>query len=219
MGKKCEALLCEELSGVVREALGEDPGNFTSLKCLFAAIMKLSLRKYFTLVFDEFQNFRYVGEGIFADFQDVWDENKEGSRINLVICGSVYSKMKKIFEDKGEPLYGRATARFRIKPFSAEMLKTILSDNYPSYTNEDLLALYMITGGVAKYVELLIEQKAYSKQAMIDAVVSMGSFFLDEGCELLSDEFGRDYGNYFSVLAALSGNGGVQPGYELLGEG
>ena len=205
VGKKSEYLLCRELSEIVREALGEDLGDFTSFKRLFSAIMGISKRRNFTLVLDEFQNLKEVGNGVFSDIQDVWDENKEDSRLNLVICGSVYSKMKKIFEDKDEPLYGRATARFRIKPFNTETLKTILKDHNPDYDPDDLLALYMVSGGVAKYVELLMSQKAFTKEAILEATVSVGSYFIEEGRELLSDEFGKDYGNYFSVLAALAG--------------
>jgi hypothetical protein len=32
----------------------------------------------------------------------------------------------------------------------------------------------------------------------------VGSYFLDEGQEMLRDEFGKDYGNYFSILSALA---------------
>ncbi len=205
VGKKSEALLCEELVEIVKDVLGEDLGNFTSFKRLFSAIMSISKRRNFTLVFDEFQNFKEANSGIFSDIQDVWDSNKEDSRINLVICGSVYSKMKKIFDDKDEPLFGRATARFRIKPFTTETLKTILQDHYPDYEADDLLALYMVTGGVAKYVELLISQNAFTRDEILDAVVATGSYFIEEGREMLSDEFGKDYGNYFSVLSALAG--------------
>jgi len=205
IGKKSETLLCQELSEIVREVLGEDIGEFSSFRRLFGVIMGISKRRNFTLVLDEFQNLRIAGESIFSDMQDVWDSNKDDSRINLVICGSIYSKMKKIFEDKDEPLYGRATARFKIKAFGTETLKTILKDHNPNFTPDDLLTLYMVTGGVAKYVELLISQGAYTKDAILKAVISLGSYFIDEGRELLSDEFGRDYGNYFSVLAALAG--------------
>ena len=62
----------------------------------------------------------------------------------------------------------------------------------------------MITGGVAKYVELLMDQNAVNKDKMISATVSLGSYFIDEGRELFSDEFGKDYGNYFSILAAIA---------------
>lgn len=205
VGKKSENLLCQELTEIVRDGLGEDLGDFTSFKRLFEAILNISKRKNFTLVLDEFQNLKIAGEAIFSDIQNIWDSNKEDSKINLVICGSIYSKMKKIFDDKDEPLYGRATARFKIKPFGTSILKKILRDHNPDYTPDDLLTLYMVTGGVAKYVELLMAQKAYTKVAIINATISLGSYFIEEGKELLSDEFGKEYGNYFSVLAALAG--------------
>lgn len=204
VGKKSETLLCEELSEIVRHTLNEDIGDFSSFKRLFAVIMGLSKRINFTLVLDEFQNFKYANESIFSDMQDVWDDNKSESKINLVVCGSIYSKMKKIFEDKDEPLYGRATARFKIKPFSISTLQNIIRDYNPIYSPDDLLALYSLTGGVAKYVELIMEHNALKKDEMIEDVVSMGSYFIDEGREMLSDEFGKDYGKYFSVLSALA---------------
>ena len=75
VGKKSEALLCEELVEIVKDVLGEDLGNFTAFKRLFSAIMSISKRRNFTLVFDEFQNFKEANSGIFSDIQDVWDSN------------------------------------------------------------------------------------------------------------------------------------------------
>lgn len=204
VGKKSESLLCAELTEIVRENLNEDLGDFTSFPRLFRTLMNLSKRINYTLVLDEFQNFRYVNESIFSDMQDIWDDTKDESHINLVVCGSSYLKMKKIFDDKDEPLYGRKTARFKIQPFSIATLKEILSDFNPNYTPDDLLTLYMITGGVAKYVEQLMTRGATTKIKMINAVVSLGSYFIEEGKELLVDELGKDYGNYFSVLASLA---------------
>lgn len=204
VGKKSESLLCKEFAEIIREELHEDIGEFTSFSRLFGVAMTISKRKNFTLVFDEFQNLKYANESLFSEIQDVWDSNKDEGRINLVICGSIYSKMRKIFDDKDEPLYGRATARFKIRPFSISTLKEILADFNPDYTNEDLLCLYMITGGVAKYVEQLMICEAYTKEDMIRSTISLGSYFIDEAKEMLTDEFGKDYGNYFSILAALA---------------
>ena len=204
VGKKSETLLCGELVEIVRESLGEELGVFSDFSRLLKAIMGISKHRNFTLVLDEFQNLSHTRESIYSDIQNVWDDNKEESRINLVVCGSIYSKMKKIFDDKDEPLYGRATARFKIRPFSITTLKEILRDNNPDYTNEDLLVMYMITGGVAKYVELLVTRGALTKDEIIRDVLSVGSYFLDEGQEMLRDEFGKDYGNYFSILSALA---------------
>ena len=204
VGKKSETLLSGELTEIVRETLGEDLGAFSDFSRLLGAIMGIAKHRNFTLVLDEFQNLSHARESIFSDIQNVWDANKEDSRINLVVCGSIYSKMKKIFEDKEEPLYGRATARFKIRPFTIDTLKEIMRDNNPAYTNEDLLAMYMITGGVAKYVEQLVTRGALTKDEIIRDVLSVGSYFLDEGQEMLRDEFGKDYGNYFSILSALA---------------
>ena len=110
VGKKSETLLCGELAEIVRETLGEDLGSFSDFSRLLGAIMGIARHRNFTLVLDEFQNLSHARESIFSDIQNVWDAHKEDSRINLVVCGSIYSKMKKIFDDKEEPLYGRATA-------------------------------------------------------------------------------------------------------------
>ncbi len=204
VARKSEVLLCQELAETVRDRTGEDLGEFTSMARLLAAIMNLSKRRNFTLVLDEFQNFKYVNEAVFSDLQNIWDSNKEESRINLVVCGSLYSMMTKIFDDRKEPLYGRATSRMRLRAFPLSTLQEILADNNPDFSNEDLLALYMVTGGVAKYVEQLVMKKAFTKEAIIDAVLSYGSYFIEEGKDLLSDEFGKDYGNYFSIMSAIA---------------
>lgn len=204
VGKKSETLLCGELVEIIRESLGEELGVFSDFSRLLKAIMGISKHRNFTLVLDEFQNLSHTRGSIYSDIQNVWDDNKVESKINLVVCGSIYSKMKKIFDDKDEPLYGRATARFKIRPFSISTVKEIMRDSKPDYTNEDLLAMYMITGGVAKYVEQLVTRGALTKDEIIRDALSVGSYFLDEGQEMLRDEFGKDYGNYFSILSALA---------------
>ena len=41
-------------------------------------------------------------------------------------CGSLYSMMTKIFDDKKEPLYGRATSRIRLREFPRATLREIM---------------------------------------------------------------------------------------------
>lgn len=204
VARKSETLLCAELTDTIRDRLGEELGEFTDMARLFSAIMQIAKRRHVTLVFDEFQNFKYVNESFFSDMQNVWDSNKQEARINLIICGSLYSMMTKIFDDRKEPLYGRATSRMRLREFPLRTLREILRDNNPHYTPDDLLAMYMITGGVAKYVEQLVQAGAFTKDKILDAILSFGSYFIEEGKELLSDEFGKDYGNYFSILSAIA---------------
>ena len=50
-----------------------------------------------------------------------------------------------------------------------ELVK-LLHDYNPSYTNEDLLALYTYTGGVPKYIELFMDDGAYDKLLLKDEI-------------------------------------------------
>lgn len=204
VGRKSEAMLCQELAEIVNETLGEELGDFASLSKLFAAIMSLSKRKNFTLVFDEFQNINGINPSFFSDMQNIWDSRKDESQLNLILCGSIYSMMRKIFDDKHEPLFGRATHKIRIEPFTINTLKNILSEYNPDFKPDDLLAFYMISGGVAKYVEQLVMQSAFTKDTIFDAITQTGSYFIDEGRDVLSEEFGKEYSNYFSVMAAIA---------------
>jgi AAA+ ATPase superfamily predicted ATPase len=112
--------------------------------------------------------------------------------------------MKRIFENSKEPLYGRMTAKIILKHFDLQTIKQILHDFHPNYKNEDLLAFYLVTGGVAKYIEQLVVNKAFTKKKILDAIFADGSFFIDEGRAVLIDEFGKDYGNYFSILSLIA---------------
>jgi len=83
-------------------------GEYKRFKSLFAYLMELSKTRNFTLIIDEFQEFRKINPSVFSEMQNVWDSNKNDSKMNLVICGSIYSMMKRIFESYKEPLFGRS---------------------------------------------------------------------------------------------------------------
>jgi AAA+ ATPase superfamily predicted ATPase len=203
--KKNEALLCEEFTEEIQSKLDVTVyGTMRTFKEVFGYLMNLSENMHFTLIIDEFQEFRKINEAIYSEMQNLWDKHKNNSKLNLVLCGSVYSLMKQIFENSKEPLFGRATARINLKAFDIHTIKEILSEHYPTYTNEDLLAFYLFTGGVAKYVELLVDAKTFTLQDITNEILSENSLFLDEGKNVLIDEFGKDYGNYFSILMLIA---------------
>ena len=205
VAKKNEALLCAEFVAQIEQQWGEPVyGEFKQFKTLFGWLLSQARSKPITLIIDEFQEFQSVNAAIFSEIQALWDANRQESRMNLVCCGSVYALMTRIFENAKEPLFGRATQRMHIKAFDVATLQEILKDYAPAFTPEDLLALYLLTGGVAKYVELLMEQNACTKDQMLGLVLSEQSLFLEEGKNVLIDEFGKDYGNYFSILSLIA---------------
>ena len=55
-----------------------------------------------------------------------------------------------------------------------------------------------------RYVETLVDRQAFSLDAILDVVLEQSSIFLHEGRDLLIDEFGKDYGVYFSILALIA---------------
>jgi AAA+ ATPase superfamily predicted ATPase len=84
------------------------------------------------------------------------------------------------------------------------VLKSVLQENSSAPTNDDLLALYAITGGIPRYLELLITAQALTKETILSAVLAEDSFFLAEGKNILIEEFSREYATYFSILALIA---------------
>jgi AAA+ ATPase superfamily predicted ATPase len=206
VSRKSEPLLCEQFQKEAKEALGlQIFGNITRFRDLLEQLLVFATKENYTLIIDEFQEFNNVNPAIFSEIQDLWDRYKSKARINFIACGSIYSMMMKIFENRKEPLFGRNTSKIVLRPFTVSVIKEILGDFNPKYTPEDLLCLYMLTGGVPKYIELLMEAGATTKRKMLNAVVSPDSTFISEGRELLISEFGKEYGTYFSILQLIAG--------------
>lgn len=204
VARKTEALLCKDFAQEIEDKLGIPVGWPDSFAALFHFVMKLSQNIPFTLIIDEFQEFTRINPSVFSEIQREWDLNKSTSKLNLIISGSVFTLMKRIFEDYNEPLFGRANQQILVKPFSTEVMKTILKDFQPNYRNEDLLALFAITGGVPWYVSLLMDKGKWDKDSMLGYLTEENSPFINEGKNILIEEFGTDYAMYFSILTCIA---------------
>lgn len=190
-----EATLCSQFAETASRALNTYiPSEITSFVSLFEALMTVGRNLSFNLVIDEFQEFFYINPSVYSGIQDVWDRYKDTTHINFIASGSVFTLMHRIFMEYREPLYGRCDSIVKLKPFTTAVLKQILSDYHPDYANDDLLALYTLTGGVPKYIELLLDKGCFTMQKMIDSVVQENSIFLEEGNVLLIQEFGKNTG-------------------------
>lgn len=204
VSRKSESILCSQFVEEAERELGMPIGAYHRLADLLEHLMRLSQSMPFILIIDEFQELLNIDASIIGDIQRVWDLNKDRSRINLLLSGSVYSMMHRIFEDNKEPLFSRASNIIHIHAFRTDVLKEILRDHNAHYTNEDLLALYSFTGGVAWYVELLMDARAFTYKKMVDAIFRENSLFINEGKNLLIEEFGKDYSVYFSILECIA---------------
>lgn len=205
VARTAEKTLCltyaREIADKLQQPILGTPENFAQI---FEYVMKLSTQQAFTLIIDEFQDFMRINPSIYSEMQKIWDMHERESKINLVVSGSVNTLMNKIFTDEKEPLFGRQTGFMRIRPFAPSVLAQILHEHNANATAEDFLAFYAITGGVAKYVQLLVDRKCYTCAQMFAEVLSSDSIFIGEGKTLLIEEMGKDYAIYFSVLEAIA---------------
>lgn len=204
VSRKSEADLCNGFCSDIERILGVFVPKMDTFIEVFRFLLEQGRNQKFTLVIDEFQEFMNINESVYSEIQNYWDQYRATTNINFIVSGSIYSLMIKIFQDKKEPLFGRSDAIMKLAPFTTTVLKEIMSDYKPDYTNDELLALYTYTGGVPKYVELLVDNKALTIPKMIKYICQSDSPFIDEGRNLLIQEFGKKYGNYFSILDAIS---------------
>ena len=205
IGRKAESILVTDFVKIVRETLSIFvPEGIPTFTNLMQYLFEVGKTRAFNIVIDEFQEFYNIRPDVFSDMQNLWDEYKQETKINLVISGSVYSLMQKIFTDHNEPLFGRADNILCLRAFKIGVLKQIMEDLASGYSNDDLLALYTLTGGIPKYVELFCDNQALTIDKMYDFVFSENSLFIDEGRNLLITEFGKNYGTYFSILSEIA---------------
>ena len=204
VSKKDEHLLCEEFLEEISLQLDTKIfGAIKSFEKFFEYVLELGTIHSFTLIIDEFQELGKINPSIYSSIQKLWDLYKNRTHIHFIACGSIYSLMKKIYEDTSEPLFGRADFKIDLQPLKVRVLKEILRD-YKVYSNKNLLDFYSITGGIAKYIELFTLYGAFDFENMLDSICDVNSLFLQEGKNRLIEEFGKEYGTYFSILSLIA---------------
>jgi AAA+ ATPase superfamily predicted ATPase len=156
------------------------------------------------LVFDEFQNFVAVEPSILGSLQKNIDLHESNTGL-IIIAGSLIGLMKKTFQNVKEPLYGRIKRGIRINPLDLPSCFEIGKEL--KLEKAELLKLYLIFGGYPKYYVAIEDFDLKGKTALeiVDALFLSKSAPLDEEVNtILSQEFGRRSGIYYSILEAIA---------------
>lgn len=114
--------------------------------------------------------------------------------------------IKKIFTSYKEPLYNRANQILEVKALDLISQIKFLKD-YSLLSAKNFLAIYGIFNGVPKYLEFIAENnlKGASLQEIIRFLFCQeDAVLINEGKNILIEEFGKFYDNYFSILAAIA---------------
>ena len=204
VSKKDEVLLCEEFIERIKEEFNIPViGEVRKFRDVFQLIMEIGKNEKIVVIIDEFQEFFQINDSVYSEIQNLWDEYKGSSEVHLIFIGSIYSLMHKIFKNSKEPLFGRADRIIYLKAFSPKVIKEILLDN-KRYSVDNLFINYLLTGGVPRYQEILLDNGKYSKEEILDFYFEIDSPFIEEGRTILIEEFGKEYGTYFSILELMS---------------
>ena len=181
-----QTVVCENLQAEIARVFARPmPGRIERFVDIFRFVMEKAETTPLTLVVDEFQEFDRTAPEVYGEVAGIWDQLHKTSRINLVFCGSVNRLMNKVFFNYAEPLYGRNTGRLDLKPFPVSTLKAIFAECAPAKRKtSDFLA--------------------FNRAAMLKAAFGPVTTFIDEGKTVLIEEFGRDYGTYFAILAGIA---------------
>ena len=178
----------------------QPPATFSEL---FGFLLEFSKSQPIVFVMDEFQNVEKINAAFLGDIQRQWDTKAKNAKLLFVVSGSVASAMRAIFQNGQAPLFARQDAMIQLPVFPVKTMKEILAFYNPNYDGEDLLTLFSITGGVAQYVKVLMQNRALTKQSMLKEALS-NNLFLSEGQLMLASEFKNNYSVNFEILERLA---------------
>ena len=134
---------------------------------------------------------------ISSQFQYIVDEILPGSKVLLIVCGSLISTMDSLLSYKN-PLYGRASLRLKVLPFSFPDACKF----YEKFSIDDLVKVYACAGGVPAYL------KDFNVSLMFEENVNRMFFnkdhiLFDDAERLLKDELREPY-VYLSIMEQIS---------------
>ncbi|HFQ80968.1 MAG TPA: ATP-binding protein [Desulfobacterales bacterium] len=151
----------------------------------------------FIFIIDEYQYLCQADPAFSSYIQKWWDEKWRYDNILFILCGSVTSMMYKETLAESSPLYGRASAHILLAPFSYRHIQDFL----PGKTENDLIEMFALSGGVPRYMELLQGYNSFT-EALTNLVLSKNGILYSEARYLLHEEISTP-NTCWSILNAL----------------
>ncbi len=173
--------------------------SFATWEDAFRQMFALARTRPLIATIDEFPYLLDSVPGLASLLQKVWDAQKAGSQIRLVLCGSQYHMMHAEFFTPRQPLYGRATASMLLDEVAPSQLSLFL----PRYSPIQIVETYSVIGGVPKYLEMWDDGSPVA-QNIRDLLLSPSTLFRHEALFLIHDEIAEPR-TYLALLEAIGG--------------
>lgn len=122
---------------------------FANWEQAFSAVLHVQTPQKKLLIIDEFPYACKVNESIPSVLQVLWDEKLRRENVMIILCGSAMSFIEKELLAEKNPLYGRTTGIYKMKPLPY----TDAVKFFPNFSDEDKLLAFSILGGIPHYLE------------------------------------------------------------------
>ena len=149
--------------------------SFSSWEHAFSSVMMLPTDKKKLLIIDEFPYSCKANESIPSVLQVLWDEKLRHENVMIVLCGSAMSFIERDLLSEKNPLYGRTTGIYKLKPLPFCDAQKF----FPDYSTEDKIIAYAILGGIPHYL------KQFNKNLSLEDNVKKN--VLRRGCTLYNE--------------------------------
>ena len=185
--------LCE----VISDVLDFPAMTFRDFESALSFLYKQSEKESLILVIDEYPYLRNVINGLDSIIQSLIDNNKNKSKLKLILCGSFVDTMKSLLEEQN-PLFGRFDLIMNLKPM--DYYESSLF--YKDFPEDDKVRLYSVFGGIP-YYNRLIDSKKSVKENIIDLIASPSSRLENEVIMYLKTEVSK-MKNAYEVFETLA---------------
>jgi uncharacterized protein len=183
---------------LLEPGLGVQP-EIRDVAALFRVAFRLAGKSKALVVIDEFPwllpTTEVELERALTSIQAVMEEERDNSRLKLVLCGSAITQMQALMSERG-PLHGRLTP-LEIRPLRYASARVFLDTLDPIRRVER----FAITGGMPRYLSALGHGDLRS--AVCSRVLSSDGPLWNEARTLLEQEL-KQPGVYFSILEQLA---------------
>ena len=158
--------------------------EFSSVEKIFDVITKKVNTEKTVIVIDELPYWAEKDEALLSILQKYIDTEWDKKEIMLIICGSSLSFMEKKILSEKSPVFGRRDSQIKLEAFNYRDSALFV----PEYSPEDKAICYGITGGVAKYLDL-IDSNISIYENIKKLFFSTEGYLFDETRNLLTQEF------------------------------
>ena len=172
--------------------------SFSSWEHAFSSVLLLPTEKKKLLIIDEFPYACKFNGSIPSILQVLWDEKLRYENVMIILCGSAMSFIERDLLSEKNPLYGRTTGIYKLKPLNFIDAQKF----FPDYSNEDKIIAYSILGGIPHYLKQF-SQKLSLEDNIKKNILRRGCTLYNEVEFLIKQEL-REPAVYNTIIEAIA---------------